>query len=65
MKEFRFKAWDKNKNEMIANFTIAPTQPNWGAFPIEHVEWLSEYQRIINDKIGIQLPPAEAKWLEP
>lgn len=52
-REIKFRAWDKEKKVMVTSFILAPTQPNWGAFPIEHAEWLNDYQEIIHEKIGI------------
>ena len=35
MREYKFRAWDKEQKKMTANFILAPTSPTWGAFPIE------------------------------
>jgi hypothetical protein len=38
MRELKFRAYDKKRNEYTTNFIIAPTSPTWGAFPIEHID---------------------------
>lgn len=50
---FKFRAWDKSKKKMVTDFVLAPTSPTWGAFPIEQVEWLKEYQKLIHENIGV------------
>lgn len=39
MKDLIFRVWDKEKKVMLYNnFSLQPTTPTWGAFPIEHPE---------------------------
>lgn len=49
MREIKFKAWDKNKKEMVYDFVLAPTNPYWSPFPIERREGLGE---LLNDPMG-------------
>lgn len=34
-KQLKFRAWDKEKGQMVTDFVLVPTSPTWGAFPIE------------------------------
>lgn len=63
-RSFKFRAWDKNKKEMITNFVFAPTFPDWSGFPIERVEWLEKYQQIIGEKLGTIDDDYKLKLLE-
>lgn len=32
--DFKFRAWDTERKQMVTRFLIAPTSPTWGAFVI-------------------------------
>lgn len=33
--KLKFRAWDNKFNKMVYDFILAPTSPDWSAFPIE------------------------------
>jgi len=35
VRDIKFRAWDKNKKEMITHFALIPTEPGWSGTPIE------------------------------
>lgn len=53
MRELKFRAWDKRRNKYVNDFVLAPTSPNWCAFPYEQAKDLEEYQNYIHEKIGV------------
>lgn len=52
MRQLKFRAWDKEKHKYVNNFILAPTTPDWGAFPYEQAKDLERYQNEIHEKIG-------------
>ena len=52
MRQLKFRAWDKKKKKFVYNFILAPTTPDWSAFPYEKAKDLERYQNEIHEKIG-------------
>lgn len=52
MRDLKFRAWDKKKNEMITNFVLAPTSPTWGGFPNETSKDLDECLKDVHSAMG-------------
>ena len=51
----KFKAWDSEKKEMITQFSLNPTSPDWAGFPIESPKWIYDMQEKIRVKAGNRL----------
>ena len=53
MKNINFRAWDKNKKQMVTNFVMAPTSPTWAPMTLEHSNDLTNLQKYIEEGLGI------------
>jgi len=54
---FKFRAWDDHRKEMVTNFILAPTSPDWAAFPIERPDNLVQVSlREMEERKGYLFP---------
>jgi len=53
MRELKFRAWDKEAHKMRTDFVLAPTSPDWGAFPIQHSTELEKIQEILHKAFAL------------